>query len=167
MSYPGDRYRLHEPSEAQQRAGNYAKRRIRWRGLELVIENEAGSIRSGRKPNGEQWHTRMIYPYGYIARTEGVDGDEVDVFVGPNMAAPFVYVVHQRRVNDWLAYDEDKCMLGFDSLEDAKRAFLLNYDDPRFLGPITALPFDLFMQKAKATRERPSMIKSERIILFS
>ena len=31
-------------------------------------------------------------------------------------------------------------MLGFDSEEEAKRAFLLSYSDPRFLGPIDAIP---------------------------
>lgn len=152
--------RSHEPTPAQIRAGNYAKRCIRWRGLVLKIENEAGSYRRGVKPDGTPWATRMVYPYGYVARSEGVDGDEVDVFIGPNLAAPFVYVVHQRRVDDWSAYDEDKCMIGFDSREDAERAFLINYDDPRFLGPITALPADEFVAKARATKRAPAMIKS-------
>lgn len=161
----GDLYRpWHEPTEAQRHAGNYAKRAIRWRGLTLRIENEAGSVRTGRKPDGTLWATRMLYPYGYVQGTEGVDGDEVDVFVGPNLAAPFVYVVHQRKVGDWSAYDEDKAMLGFDSLEDAKLAFLRCYDDPRFLGPVTTLPADLFVAKAQATREAPAMLKSR--ILF-
>lgn len=155
----------HEPTEGQRRAGNYAKRAIRWRGLVLRIENEAGTVRAGRKPDGSPWATRMIYPYGYVEASEGVDGDEVDCFLGSNLAAPFVYVIHQRRVDDWSAYDEDKCMIGFDSQADAERAFLLCYDDPRFLGPVTALPADEFVAKCRATKQAPAMIKAIPLLL--
>lgn len=156
-----NRYRAsHEPTDAQIKAGNYPKRTVRWNGLVLKIENEAGSVRSGKKPDGSVWETRMVHPYGYVAGTEGVDGDEVDIFLGPNESAPLVYVIHQKKVGDWSRYDEDKAMLGFDSQEDAVRAFLLNYDDPRFLGPVTAMPVAEFVEKARATKRRPAMIKA-------
>lgn len=157
---PMDRYRAsHEPTEAQILSGNYPKRVVRWNGLVIRVENEAGSVRSGRKPDGTLWETRMLYPYGYVAGSKGVDGDEVDVFLGPNLDAPMVFVVHQRKVGDWSAYDEDKAMLGFDSQEDARQAFLRNYDDERFLGPITAMSVAQFVAKVRATKARPSMIK--------
>jgi hypothetical protein len=150
-----------EPTEAQAKAGNYTKPRVQWHGLEIAIENPAGSTRRGKKPDGTEWATKMRNDYGYVCRSEGVDGDEVDVFLGPELdSAPTVYVVHQRKVGDWKAYDEDKCMLGFPSEEAARDAFLANYDDPRFLGPITAMPVDEFIAKVRATRERPAMIKA-------
>ena len=109
----------------------------------------------------------MRFDYGEILGTLGVDGDPVDVIVGPNLDAPLVYVVHQRRVNDWANYDEDKCCVGFDSQSDAEQAFLSNYDDPRFLGPITAMPVDEFVAKVRATRDAPAMIKAfEPVVLF-
>lgn len=157
---PVERYRpWYEPTDAQIASGNYPKRALRWKGLVIRIENEAGSVRSGYKPDGSMWETRMVYPYGYVAGTEGVDGDEVDVFVGPEADAPMVYVVHQRKVNDWTKYDEDKAMIGFACEEDAIRAFLLCYDDERFLGPITAMPVAEFISKVKATAKKPTMIK--------
>lgn len=150
-----------EPTRAQIAAGNYAKRKISWRGLTISIENEAGSVRRGFKPDGTEWATRMVHPYGYINRTEGVDGDHVDVFVGPFLeAAPLVYVIHQRKVGDWEEYDEDKCMVGFASPEEAVEAFLDNYDDPRFLGPITIMPVPEFVEKVKATFGAPAMVKA-------
>jgi hypothetical protein len=156
-----DRYRAsHEPTLAQIKAGNYPKRALRWNGLVLRIENEAGSVRCGKKPDGTPWETRMVYPYGYVSGSEGVDGDEVDVFVGPDESAPMVYVVHQRKVGDWSRYDEDKAMLGFASEGEARQAFLHNYDDPRFLGPITAMPVAEFVAKVRATKKRPAMIKA-------
>lgn len=156
----------HEPSAAQAKAGNYAKRKVSWRGLTISIENEAGSVRRGRKPDGTPWMTRMLHPYGYINRTEGVDGDHVDVFLGPDLDAPVVYVIHQRKVDDWANYDEDKCMVGFPSEEAARDAFLSNYDDPRFLGPITAMPVEEFAEKARATFEEPKMIKSAVVLVL-
>jgi hypothetical protein len=42
----GSVYRAsHEPTPAQQKAGNYAKRRLQWRGLTISIENKAGAVR--------------------------------------------------------------------------------------------------------------------------
>jgi hypothetical protein len=150
-----------EPTHAQAQAGNYVKRKVYWKGLTITIENEAGSIRRGHKPNGDEWATRMMHPYGYINLTEGVDGDHVDVYLGPELEdAPLVYVIHQRRVDDWENYDEDKCMLGWPDEESAVDAFLSCYDDYRFLGPVTALPVEEFKVKALATKENPAMIKS-------
>lgn len=149
----------HEPTQAQKEAGNYRKRLVRWRGLSIRIENEPGSVRLFRNPDGSTGEKRMVFPYGYVAGTTGVDGDEVDVFLGPNLDAPMVYVVHARHKGNWSSYDEDKCMLGFDSLEDAQRAFLASYDDPRFLGSVTAMAAVEFVAKVRATKRHPAMIK--------
>lgn len=143
------------PTPAQAEAGNYKKRRVQWAGLEIAIENPVGSVREGRG-----WCTKMKNAYGYICRSEAVDGDEVDVYLGPDMdGADTVYVVHQRKAGDWKAYDEDKAMLGFPSEAAARAAYLAHYDDERFLGPITAMPVAEFVAKVKATREKPAMIK--------
>jgi hypothetical protein len=154
------------PTPEQAAAGNYKKPRVRWQGLEIAIENPAGSVREGKG-----WRTKMKYDYGYVCRSEAVDGDEVDVYLGPELdTAPMVYVVHQRKYGDWESYDEDKCMLGFASETAAREAYLKHYDDPRFLGPITAMPVDEFVRKVRATYDKPAMIKStngnERRVLF-
>lgn len=156
-----------EPSPDKAKADNYAKPVKKWHGLSIRIENPAGSIRRGKSKCGHSWETRMVCDYGYIARTEGVDGDEVDVYLGPDESAPMVYVIHQRKYNDWSAYDEDKCMLGFDSEESAVAAYLQHYDDERFLGPVTAMPFSQFKEKVMQTKENPAMIKGMILILKS
>src|ERR1017187_5013066 len=93
------------PTPAQAEAGNYKKRKIAWNGLTISIENEPGSIRKGKG-----WQTKMLFPYGYINSTLGVDGDAIDVYIGPDESADMVYVVHQRKYGDWAHYDEDKAM---------------------------------------------------------
>jgi len=149
-----------EPTEAQLKAGNYAKRKVAWHGMTISIENEAGSVRRGVDPKGKAWETKMIYPYGYLRQTTAVDGDHVDVYLGPVEDAPMVYVVHQRKAGDWSRYDEDKCLIGFKSEADAVHAFLQHYNDFRFLGPVTAMPVDEFVSKARATFDKPTMIKA-------
>lgn len=158
---------IHEPTIAQKEAGNYAKRKVGWRGMEISIENESGSFRRGTNRDGVSWEQRMSHPYGYLRETEGVDGDHVDVFVGPNMESDTVHVVHARKINRWDEYDEDKCMIGFNSQDEARDAFLANYSDPRFLGPITSMPADEFLTKVKATKDNPAMIKAEQLSLFA
>lgn len=157
---PGLRRNPGEPNAAQAEANSYSKPTVKWQGLTIAIENPAGSVRRGRNRHGVTWEVRMRFDYGEIVGTLGVDGDPVDVIMGPDLEAPMVYVVHQRRVNDWDNYDEDKCCVGFSNQSDAEQAFLSNYNDPRFLGPITAMPVDEFVAKVRATREKPAMIKA-------
>jgi hypothetical protein len=156
----GGRYKAsHEPTDAQIAAGNYKKRSVAWHGLTIRIENEAGTVRSGVDPTGKPWETRMLFPYGYFSQTEGVDGDGVDVYLGPCDDARFVYIIHQRKSGDWTRYDEDKVFANFASEADAVAAFLQCYDDFRFLGPVTTLPVAEFVSKARATFDAPAMIK--------
>jgi hypothetical protein len=147
-------------SEAQLEAGNYRKKHIRFQGLEIAIENPAGSTRSGTDRTGKKWKITMVCDYGYIKGSMGVDGDHVDCYVGPDEEADTAYVVHQRKVGRWDEFDEDKVMLGFPSEKAAKEAYLKHYDDPRFLGPITAMPMEEFKKKALATKDKPKMIKA-------
>lgn len=149
------------PTEAQKLAGNYFKPSIAWRGLTLKIENPAGSVRTWRNPDDSIGGHVLWFDYGYAARSEGVDGDEVDIIIGPNLgSARDVYVVHQRKAGNWKDYDEDKCLVGFLSEDRARAAFLRNYSDPRFLGPITTMPAEEFVEKVKATKNKPAMIKA-------
>lgn len=133
-------------------AGRRLHGRTKFRGLEISIENREGSHRHWYDPHAkEHGKTKMQYPYGYIRRTMGMDGDHVDVFVGPNEEAAHVYVVLTRKAPDFKSTDEEKCMLGFDSLEAAKAAFHAHYTDSRFCENITEMPFDDFKKKVLAT----------------
>jgi len=114
-------------------------RRLTFQGLPIDIETDRGQIRYFR---GGQ--VKLTYPYGYIRRTEGADGDEIDIFVGPNTDSQAVYVIHTRKKPSFTTYDEDKVMVGFESPREAKAAFLENYDDRRFFGSMTETTIDDF-----------------------
>lgn len=131
------------PSEAQKEAGNYKKGHVKINGFDVSIEQPAGSVRSGKDANGKEWSVTMNNTYGYIRGTESVDGDHIDVFLGPDMNSDMVYVVDQ--VNTDGSFDEHKVMMGFSSLEDARSAYLSNYGEGwQGLGNITGVALDEF-----------------------
>lgn len=149
-----------QPTPAQAAAGNYKKRRLPWRGFEIAIEQEAGSVRSGVDPDGNKWSVTMKYPYGYLRRTLGVDGDQFDCFLGPNLDADTVYVITTMTPGRWAEPDEQKAMIGFDSEADARAAFKMHYDDDRFMGAVKAMSVKEFVAKVRATNAKPQMLKS-------
>jgi SPP1 gp7 family putative phage head morphogenesis protein len=133
--------------------------RYKFAGFNISVENKRGSTRSGTDKDGHEWHCRMFFDYGYIRGTEGVDGDHVDVYIGPDEETQSVYIVHQ---NDPVTgkYDEDKVMLGFSSLHDARAAYLKQYDRPGFLGKIDVMPIEEFREKVLSKQYHGKMIKS-------
>lgn len=131
------------PSEAQKEAGNYKKGHVKINGFDVSIEQPVGSVRSGKDASGKEWSQVMNNTYGYIRGTESVDGDHIDVFLGPDMNSDIVYVVDQ--VNTDGSFDEHKVMMGFSSLEDARSAYLSNYEEGwQGLGNITGVALDEF-----------------------
>lgn len=133
--------------------------RISFRGLDIAIENKKGSVRKGVDDDGEEWRTKMFYPYGYIQKTQGTDGDKVDCFLGPNKESDKVFIIHQNNPETG-KYDEDKVMLGFEDWNNARDAYLAHYDDQEFLGDHTEMDFDTFKEKVLKTEKKPGMIKS-------
>ena len=119
--------------------------RIDFNGLQISIETGRSRVREWHNPQDDtSGMSRMTLPYGYIKGTLGVDGDHVDVFVGPDNSAPDVYVVHTTVAPDFTGYDEDKCYVGVGSPEEAKRYFHTAYSEPRFYGSMSVWPFDEF-----------------------
>ena len=149
-----------QPTPAQAISNNYRKPCITWNGLRIAIENPVGTIREGVDETGKPWRTEFKYAYGEVVGTEGADGDPVDVYMGGNEGASQVYIIRQMKRKKWDEFDEDKCFLGFNCMEDAKTAYLEHYDDQRFFGSIIAMPLDEFITKVKATAKQPGMLKS-------
>jgi hypothetical protein len=118
---------LAPPTEAQKEAGNYAKGHVRFAGMDISIENPAGSTRSGVARDGTPWETTMQQHYGYIKGTIGMDKDHIDTFIGKNEDSKKVFVVDQVNPETGKS-DEHKVMLGFDSMQEARDAYQSNYD---------------------------------------
>lgn len=117
------------PTEAQKKAGNYKMGHVKVGAFDVTIENPKGSERSGTDANGKKWSVKMNNTYGYIRGTEGVDGDHIDVFLAEDMDkwdGKYMFVVDQYNPDG--AFDEHKVMLGFNSMEKARSAYLANYE---------------------------------------
>ena len=125
--------------------------RCTFQGLPVSIENERGSYRQGIDNNGRVWRIFMRHPYGYIRATEGTDGDHVDVYIGPDKHSDRVFIVHQNDP-DTGKYDEDKVMLGMRSPEEAKMAYLKQYDRPGFFGSMEEVSMATFKSMLKEKR---------------
>jgi len=67
---------------------------LKFQGLDVAIENRKGSVRKWYDPHGkEKGSTKMHFSYGYIRGSKGVDGDHVDVYIGPNPLATKVFIL--------------------------------------------------------------------------
>lgn len=146
-----------EPTPAQKEAGNYQKRHMTVHGMNLSIENEKGSTRSGTGKDGKKWSVAMPAHYGYIKGTEGKDGDHVDVYLGPLPQHPMVHVVNQI---DHVSgrFDEHKAMVGFRSKDHALDTYHRGFSDghgPDRVGSVASLPVNEFkdwVSKGKRTQ---------------
>jgi len=131
------------PSEAQKEAGNYKMGHVKIGGYDVTIENPKGSERKGIDNSGTPWSIKMNNSYGYFRGTKGKDGDHIDVFLGENLNPETVYVVDQ--VNPDGSFDEHKVMYGFNSEQEARDAYLANYEKGwTGLGNITGVSKDVF-----------------------
>lgn len=144
------------PTEAQKEAGNYKKGHVKVGGFDITIKNPKGSVRSGKDADGKEWSVTMNNDYGYIRGTEGVDGDHIDVFLSDNPEQGNVYVIDQ--VNQKTGeYDESKVMYGFNSLEEAKDAYLANFEEGWKVGVVSGVSKEEFRKwiESSARKTKP------------
>jgi hypothetical protein len=126
------------PTDGQIEAGNYKKGHVRIAGLDISIENPAGSKRRPEWP-------ALAHHYGYIKGTIGKDKDHVDVFLTEHAAdtARPVFIVDQR--NEKGGFDEHKVVLGAATQAEAKKAYLANYSKGwKGAGSVTQMTHDQF-----------------------
>jgi hypothetical protein len=136
-------------------------RRYDFAGLPIAVEFPVGVQRVIKNRYGKiVYSAYIIHDYGYIEDTFGLDGDEIDVIVGPDEKADNAQVfrmidlgpdVDQRQ-------DENKVCIGFPDAEFARDAFLSMYPES-FLGgmiemPVQALIEKLAFHKALTNNER-------------
>lgn len=124
---------------------------IEYQGIPIAIENQAGTYRHWKGEDGEDGKTLMQYAYGYVKRSLGADGDEIDVFIGPDPVAPAAYVIHQQDPKTGL-YDEDKVMLGFSSEDHAEKVYRDHYNRPDFFVTISTMGMGVFKDWCAHTR---------------
>lgn len=157
---------LPEPTEAQIEAGTYKKGHVKVQGFDISIENPDKSQRAGTSETGKKWSITMAGHYGYFKRSEGKDGEQIDVFVnaGNRRKSDKSYIVDQVDPKSG-KFDEHKVMLGYNSLPAATEGYLANYEKGwKGLGNITAVEIEElkeFVGKKQRTPFKP--IKKEKV----
>lgn len=128
------------------------KKHINFQGLQISIETPKGEIRRGVDREGKPWANRMADDYGYIKRTEGKDGDQVDVFVGPNKKSDKVFIIDQLH-HHMEKFDEHKCLLGYNDRKQALTAYHKSYGRVygahHTVGGVTEMSVDAFKEWLK------------------
>lgn len=129
---------------------------VHFAGFEVVVENPVGTIRKWTDPfSGEKGETKMRYAYGYFKHTRGMDGDAVDVFLGPNEFSPKVFLITQTKKKDpdtFAGVDEQKIMLGFNTSVEAKAAYLAHYNNARFFRGMKEMLVEEFRDKLSGAK---------------
>ena len=143
-----------DPTPGQAEAGNYRKGRVKIGPLDITIETPEGGERTGLDGDGKPWSTIMPAAYGYVRRTKGADGDQVDVFLGPdshNAKQGPVFVVDQIDPATG-QFDEHKALLGYPSEEAARAAYEASFSDGSGrsrIGAISTMTFRQFSMWAR------------------
>ena len=124
------------PTPKQIEQGNYRKGHARLHGLEVTIENPAGSTREAADGS---WKQKMNDHYGYIRGTESAEGptEQLDVFVGEDHESDRVTVIDQ--INKDGTFDEHKVMLNYPNAVAARRAYASNYPKGFKVGKMTTM----------------------------
>ena len=113
------------PTKAQEAAENFTMAHPVIHGMPVTISYPKGSKRSGTSKDGKKWERVVFAHYGHIPGTIGADGENIDIFIGPNPESTTVYVVYQTREDG--TFDEHKAMFGYLSEQAAKKGYLQNY----------------------------------------
>jgi hypothetical protein len=126
-----------------------------YQGLDLIIEWPKGSVRVGVDDSGNRWRRTMLADYGYVPHTTAAgDKENLDVYIGPNTDSDKVYVVEQLKKNG--DFDEYKCLLGFDTLDEAYDMYLAHYPegwgDDR-VGEVYEVPYDYVFDEIEKHQE--------------
>lgn len=124
------------------------KKRVLFQGMRISVDRPKGFTMQGKDKEGKPWTRVYKVDYGFLPRTQGGDGEGVDVFLGPNAAAKEAYWIVQKK--DDGSFDEYKVLLGYDSKGAAKASYL-DHVPKRFLHSIVSM--SVSMMKAMLNKE--------------
>jgi hypothetical protein len=122
---------LPEPTKPQILAGNAKLGHIKIGPLDISVENPDASVREDKHNEPPQWQTEMQGAhYGYVKRSQGADGDQVDVFVKAGTPEDYsgpVFVIDQLDPKTG-KFDEHKSVIGAATEHEASDIYHRHYE---------------------------------------
>ena len=110
-------------------------------GIKIGVEWRKGEVRE----YDDGYKQKMKADYGYIRGTDGEDGEETDVYVGPNTESALAFRVTQLDKKTG-AFDEYKWLVGYDSEEEAAASYK-SHMEPEHFGGIKEYSWDEFAKQ--------------------
>lgn len=130
---------------------------INMHGIECSIEWPKGTVRRYKEDGITKDGKLMQASYGYVPDTITADGEELDVYVGPNRTSKKVYLLLQRPTPWDIERNnlnpEEKYMLGFDSMGEAQKAFCGSMPS-RFFKNIREVSWEYFVNRIKKANKK-------------
>lgn len=102
-------------------ANDPIKKKVEVQGVPIHIEWKKGETRLYKKNGVVKYERLMKADYGYIPETKDSDGEEIDVYLGPDTSAPTAYVIKQMKKSG--DFDENKVMVGYSSKAKARESY--------------------------------------------
>lgn len=126
-------------------ASDKVHKKTEFQGIPVHIDRPKGFLQKFDGKNGlPAWTRKYKTDYGFIPGTKDKDGEETDVYLGPNKNADKAFIIKQMLNGK---FDENKVMLGFNSEGEARKMFLAHsspaYKDT-IIGRIDSVPMDDF-----------------------
>ncbi len=104
-------------------------------GMKVRIDRPKGFVMEGKDHDGKPWRREYKVDYGFLPKTNGGDGEGVDVFVGPDTSADEAFWVIQKKHDG--DFDEYKVILQASSKQKAKQIYAQHVPLKFFGGMVT------------------------------
>jgi hypothetical protein len=152
-------------SKDQARRDKISEQASKLTGLPITIEYASGDTRTGRGEDGQPWSVQMPAHYGRIRRTEGADGEAVDVTVGSRLPNnDTVFIIDQKDAKTG-KFDEHKVFLGFKHAQAVTETYAAQFSDgrgPDRFGGIRAMTLDEFKAWLKKDTPKPAVTQESK-----
>jgi hypothetical protein len=99
-----------------------AVKTVEVQGIPVYIDRPKGFVQTGKDENGNEWSRTYLTDYGFLPRTKGGDGQELDVFIGSDDTSERVFWVTQNKADG--TFDEYKIFVGFATPRDARDCYV-------------------------------------------
>lgn len=110
-----------------------------FQGIGIKIDRPKGFVQTGKDADGNEWSRTYQLDYGFIPFTKGGDGEELDVFLGPDSKSKTAYWVTQSKADG--SFDEYKLFLGFSTPRDVRDAYVAHIP-LKFYSGMTEMPVE-------------------------
>ncbi len=99
---------------------------LKWNGLDITLQVPKGGTRTAKDGSWEK--PNMPASYGYVKRSEGRDGEQVDIYFGDHPQSQRVWIVDQIDP-ETRRFDEHKILAGFMTPAAARQAYVAAFSD--------------------------------------